>query len=226
MSDFYRKLPLRLKNERQFSQVFWAPAPCITPSTLALRLGSLKAGTDIRDAQLELVRLDANTFGGHSETERVNIKMKMPMPELGLNLSEELTVVKAKLRPAVLIFRNCTNLRREARFVAKITGKPVEPNRHLFAPVFSLRKDDGTTDYPAEFIQLVQSAKYPHILFLPASSGPIKNDSMLVLSDTFQAGIATVDPTDWCIDPDILGLKLNAWDEFLMHEATTIADLL
>lgn len=215
---------MRLKNERQFGQVCWAPAPCVAPGILALRLGFLKAGTDIRDVPLTLTRLGVSEFGSLKEQDRADMKVKMPMPELGLALSEEITVTKCKWRPSVLIHHACKNWRREADFVAKIVGKAVEPSRHLFAPVYSLRKDDGSPEYPDAFVKRVQDGDYPHILHLPAYVSPIKFESMLVLSDMFQSGLHTFEPTELCIDPETLAIKVSDWTDYLSIEATTLSD--
>jgi hypothetical protein len=224
MNDFYRKLLLKQKNEHRFAQFFWTPSPCITDAPIVIRIGQLKAGTDIKDAELQLQRITPGEFGRLSEQDRVNFKQKMPMPELGLALSEELTVTKSKWRPAILIHRGCLNLRKESRFVAKLTGKPVEPNKHLFAPVYSLRKEDGSADYEESFITRVKDGVYPNIMHLPAYTTPIKNESMVVLSDLFQAGLHCVEATELCVDPEILGLKLLEWNDFLANEAAALAD--
>lgn len=226
MSDFYKKLPMALKNERQFGQICWVPAPCVASSTLALRLGFLKVGVKIQDAPLELTPVSPDSFGKLSEGERANMKVKMPLPELGLSLSEEITVTKSKLRPAVLIHHACHNWRKEANFVAKIVGKRPEPKAHLFAPVYSLHKDDGALDFPEAFVKLVQAQEYPHILYLPAYVSPIRNDSMVVLSDMFQVGLHAFETTELCIDPDTLALKLMDWAEYLGDQATELNEKL
>lgn len=226
MSDFYKRLSPGLKNERQFGQFCWAPAPCVSSGILALRLGFLKAGVDIKDSQLTLIKLGIGDFGALKEQDRANLKSKMPIPELGLALSEEITVTKCKWRPSVVIHHACANWRKEANFVAKLVGKKPEPNRHLFAPVYSLRKEDGSSDYPEAFIARLQDGDYPNILFLPAYASPIKNDSMLVLSDVFQAGLHSFETTDLCIDPETLAIKVSEWSDYLSVQATDLADKL
>lgn len=191
----------------------------VAQRTLALRLGALRVGEDIRDRHLCGVPVSASDFGCLSENDRIDIKKKMPMPELGLELSEELTVVKAKMRPAVLLYRDCLNERRNATYLSGRGGRAPAPSRHLFAPVYSLRKDNGETDYPPEFIEMVKAGKFPNIVYLPRFRAPIVNESMLVLSDQFLAGIDMVEPTDLAVDPISLACEFSEFEEFLIGMA-------
>ncbi len=168
------------------------------------------------------MKLMPDEFGSISAQDRANIKQKMPIPELGLDLSDELTIVKAKMRPAVLIHHRCPNWRDEARRVADRAAGKSKPERHLFAPIYSLTKDDGSTDYPSEFVDLVKKNEFPSILFLPAYSIELRYDSMLVLSDAFMTGVHTLRPTDICVDPLTLGSKIEEWVEFLTTEALNL----
>lgn len=224
MSEFYRKLSIRHKSAFVFGQIFWAPSPQVASGTVALRLPTLRVGQNVEDCFLEPVRLSNSAFGNLTESDRVDLRKKMPMPELGLELSEEITLVKAKMRPAVLMHRDCLNHRREADYLAKVTGKPVAANRRLFAPIFSLKKETGERDFPQPFIDLVSAGKLPHIIYLPAYVPPIINESMLVLTDQFQAGINAVQPTDLCIDPETLAIKIQSFEEFRAAEACRITD--
>lgn len=75
-------------------------------------------------------------------------------------------------------------------------------------------------------MKLVQAQEYPHILYLPAYVSPIRNDSMVVLSDMFQVGLHAFETTELCIDPDTLALKLMDWAEYLGDQATELNEKL
>lgn len=161
--DFYASLPMGLKNAHQIGQLFWVHAPMTVKNSYTLRVGNWRAGEDISHARLEVKKVEmANPrFGEMKAQDRVNTE-RMPIPEIKLSESEDLVVEKVKMRPAVMVMKDCYNLRLFA------DGRSKGPNRHIFAPVYSLRKEHETDkDFPDQFIEDVKAGKYPNIVYLP-----------------------------------------------------------
>ena len=224
--DFYRALTHKQKNEHQIGQLFWVPTPMTPESNLALRISSWKAGLDITKAALKVTRLAAEDIGGLSEQERMDMS-RMVIPELNLDSSEDLLLTKVKRRPAVLVLRDCYNMRRFADRDIGLRNIRVEPNRHVFAPVYSLRKEENLgTNYPDAFVEKAKEGKYPNVVFLPAFDTLLKNDSMLLLSELFAVGINSMSPTEYCIDPLLFGVRLGDFTKFIMDQADELSALL
>lgn len=219
-ADFYIKLPMREKNEKQVGQVFWVPCPMHADATFTLRIGNWKAGEDISEARLSVKRVNTADLGKICAGERVDME-RMVLPELKLDSSEDLVVNRVKRRPAVLISKDCYNLRKFADIASGLrSSAKLGPNRLIFAPVYSLRKEEHQSkSYPEAFIQKLTADHYPTMLFLPAYGTVMKNDSMLVLSELFSVNFNAADPTDWCIDPVTFAMKFNQFDEYVMHQA-------
>lgn len=214
MSDeFYQKLPVGLKNEHQIGQILWVPSPMTVDSTYTLRIERWFAGKDIAEARLKTERVRLAELGKHCAQERVDMN-KMVLPEINLDSSEDLIVNKVKRRPSVLIYRDCFNMRKFA------TGTAKGPNRHVFAPIYSLKKEaHGEKDYPQDFIEKVKAGGFAHIIYLPPFGTLLKNESMLVLSEMFSVALHAMDPTEYCINPFLFGDLLNTFDTFLVHQA-------
>jgi hypothetical protein len=221
-TDFYKKLPMGLKNAHQVGQFFWVHAPMTIKNSFTLRIGRLKEGEDISNARLEVKKVEmANPrLGEMSAQDRVDME-RMPIPEIKLGGSEDFVVEKVKMRPAVLIMKDCYNMRRFA------LGQHKGPNRHVFAPIYSLRKDDEQhQDFPEEFIENVKAEKYPNILYLPPYGTTLRNESMLVLSEMFSISIRDMRPMEMCIDPMTFGYLLGEFDSYLMAQVDELAEAL
>jgi len=221
MSDpsLYVKLPMREKNERQIGQLFWVPCPLTSSSTFTLRIGSWKAGMDIKDAKLEVKKVHRpEDIGRLSDGLHADLS-RMVIPELDLDSSADLIVGKVKRRPAVLIYKDCHNLRKFAGIESGIQGGASFPNKHVFAPIYSLRKEENLdSSFPEKFIQNVKDHKYPNIVFLPSYATLLKNDSMLVLSEMFVLSINVVSPLDYCIDPTAFSVYLETFNSAIVDE--------
>ncbi len=223
---YYLKLPMREKNEHQVGQFFWVPSPMTSPATFSLRIGSWKAGIEIKEAKLVIKKVDKDELGKIKEGEKVDLN-KMVIPEINLDSSEDLIVSKVKRRPAVLIYKECYNMRKFADVTGGIRGGIVKPNRHIFAPIYSLRKEENLEkSFPATFISKVQNNDYPNILFLPAYSTVLKNDSMLILSEMFSVNIKAITPTDFCLDPMLFGIQMDNFLKLIMDQADELQEKL
>jgi hypothetical protein len=135
----------------------------------------------------------------------------MPIPELKLQMDEELLVKKAKRRPGLLVFRDGNNPRKMATCAAGI-GKAPNPVEHVFAPVVSLRKEGNIgKDYPDDFIEIVKKGKIAALIYLPADGSILKNESMAILSQMQTHPLKTIEETDLRMDPLVLGTYLESF---------------
>jgi hypothetical protein len=219
MSDFYRELQAGAMRLHQPGQIFWVPAPMISKDALGLRLGFLKEGQDITQVPLTISRLRCEDIGRPAEAEKVEFHKRMPMPEISLSASEDLLIHKVKKRPAVLLFKSGLHPRRFANYVSGGTSKPVNPNHYVFAPIYSLHKQNNVGhDYPPAFINDLQAGKFPHLLHLPAYKNNLPNESMVVLNDLFGVGIQAFEETPLAIEPLELASKLDEFFEYFQGE--------
>jgi hypothetical protein len=219
MSDFYRELQAGAMRTHQPGQIFWVPSPIISKEALGLRLGYLKEGQDITTIPLTISRLRCEEIGHPTEAEKVEFFKRMPLPEINLSASEDLLIHKVKKRPAVLLFKSGLHPRRFANYSSGLTHKPVNPNHYVFAPIYSLRKQDNIGhDYPSAFITDLQAGKFPHLLYLPAYKNHLPNESMAVLNDLFGIGIQSFEETPLAIDELELASKLEEFFEYFQGE--------
>ena len=219
MSDCYTELDRPAMRAHRPGQFFWVPGPMLTDRVLAIRLGFLKEGQDITQAPLRIERLRPEDIGRPTEAEKVEFHKRMPIPEINLSASEDLLIQKVKIRPAVLLFKSGINMRRFSQLAAGLTSKPVNPNHCVFAPVYSLRKDENlSTDYPDAFIEKLKNGDYPNLLHLPAYKSHLPNESMLVLDDLFGVGIHAFRESPLCIEPLELASKIEVFFEFFQGE--------
>ena len=92
---------------------------------------------------------------------RFNRQTPLIIPRLEIN--EEFIVIRAKLRPAILM----TLPPPEIRLPAIRGGGKVDLKLCLLAPLFSLEDPDGKAKYNSEFVDRIRQLKYPHLFFLP-----------------------------------------------------------
>lgn len=219
MSDFYRELTGVAVRSHLPGQIFWVPAPIVSAAALGLRLGFLKEGQEITEVPLTISRLSSADIGRPAEAEKVEFHKRMPLPEISLSANEDLLIQKVKRRPAVLLFKGGLHPRRFAQFAAGLTTKPVNASHFVFAPIYSLRKENNVGhDYPPDFISNLQSGKYPHLLHLPAYKHFLPNESMAVLNDLFGVGILSFEEVPLSIEPLELASKLDEFFEFFQGE--------
>jgi len=219
MSDFYCQLQAGPMRSHQPGQIFWVPAPIISMGALGLRLGLLKEGQDITQIPLKISRLRWEDVGRPTEAEKAEFYKRMPLPEISLSASEDLLIQKVKRRLAVLLFKGGLHPRRFAQYIARLTTKPVNPSHYVFAPIYSLRKQDNVgNDYPPVFISDLQAGKFPYLLHLPAHGSHLPNESMAVLNDLFGIGIMAFEEIPLAIDPFELVSKLEEFFEFFQGE--------
>lgn len=209
--QIYRKLTPADRSRHVPGQIFWIPAYLAMQDYHVVRLDWWDRNQPITTAKFKIEKRTIQTIGRGSD-----LFQHMPIPELKVAMNEELVIKKVKRRPAVLIWRDGYDPRRYANFSSGRLGRRPEPSTHVFAPVFSLRKNDNLSrDYPDEFIQaLIEGDKYPDFVHLPAEGVVIRNESMAVLGQLQSHSEAHVEETDLALTPDYLALVLEQFWQF------------
>jgi len=203
----YRTLTPKEKGIHTIGQIFWIPAFCTQKSYFVLRINAWDRTRPVAGALFDVKKASVKEVNGF-----VSPFGELPIPELRLRKNEDLIVSKVKRRPAVLIVREGFNMRNFASFIDGVAKEP-EPSRHVFAPIYSLKKEGNTDkDYPASFVERVKVADFPGLIYLPPHNQVIKNESMVVLSELQVHCAQSVGETNLALDQETFGIFL---DDFL-----------
>ena len=206
LDDIYRQLTPAERGRHVPGQIFWIPAYGTMQDYHVIRIGRWDRTTDITNASFRIEKKTINTIGDSSD-----LFQHMPIPELKLKMGEELLVKKVKRRPAVLVLREGVDTRRLAGTYAGIGSKP-NPQSHVFAPIFSLRKEENVgSDYPTAFIDKVVASDLPEFIHLPAEGTVLRNESMAVLTQLQLHGESFVEETTLSLKPLYLATALETF---------------
>jgi hypothetical protein len=205
---FYQVLEPAARGRHVIGQIFWIPAFTTERHLFAVRTTSWDRKLPIDTARFGLRQVHHSSVGGDQD-----LYQQMPIPELKLKTKEDLLVKKVKRRPAILIYREGINTRKLATYCAGIGDAP-EPHEHVFAPIFSLRKEENVdSDYPDIFIQQVQTGKFPELMHLPPTSRIIRNESMVAFAAMQVHPRHAIEETDLRVDPLQLAASLEKLKE-------------
>jgi hypothetical protein len=171
--DFYKQLPLGYHHQFSFGQFFrthayyphenlelWRPVPDPNEPTKTIA------------SQFQIVAAGKDAF-------RRGIPLAVPK----LETNEEFLVVRAKMRPVVLIMPEAPSLGVENR------GYRGRIQRHLclVGQVFGLvDSKTGRAEFNPSFVDRVRKMEFPQLMFIPARPGFVEVDSLLRL-DEFQS---------------------------------------
>lgn len=206
LADIYRQLSPAERGRHVPGQVFWIPAYGTMQDYHVVRINRWDRTTDIANASFRIEKKTINTIGDSSD-----LFHHMPIPELKLKMGEELLVKKVKRRPAVLVLREGVDTRRLALSYGGVGAKP-NPNSHVFAPIFSLKKEDNIgSDYPPSFIEKVALGELPEFIHLPAEGTVLRNESMAVLTQLQMHGESFVEETSLCLKSLYMATALEAF---------------
>src|SRR4029077_1271643 len=167
---FYKKLPLGFHSHFVFGQIFWTHA--YYPHE------NLELWRPIFDAN-EPTRTYASSFQ-IVPAGKDAFKRGIPLASPKLETNEELLVVRAKIRPVILLMPELPPLGvHEHGYRGKIQRR-----RCLVAQVFGLVDLKlGRAEFPPTFVDRVRRMEFPQLMFLPANSGPLSVDSLLRLDE-------------------------------------------
>ncbi|MBV9762095.1 MAG: hypothetical protein JO340_16140 [Acidobacteriaceae bacterium] len=169
---YYKQLALGYHNEANFSfgQIFWTHA-YYPHENLELWRPVLDAGEPTKTiaSQFRITTAGQDAF-----------KRNLPLHAPRLETNEEFLVIRAKIRPVILIQ---TELPLAGISNRGYRGR-VQRRRTLVGQVFGLA--DATTREPQfdpKFVERVRRMEFPQLMFLPEKAGVFTVDSMLRLDE-------------------------------------------
>ncbi|HET8580807.1 MAG TPA: hypothetical protein VFL31_07395 [Nitrospiraceae bacterium] len=193
--NFYKKLPLGYHNDANFcfGQIFWTHAyyphenlelwrPVIDPNeptrTTAANFRITPAGQDA-------------------------FKRTLPLQTPRLETNEEFLVVRAKVRPVILIQ---TELPLAGVDNRGYRGR-IQRRRTLVAQVFGLADAvTGEPQFNPAFVDRVRRMEFPQLMFLPENAGVLKVDSMLRLDEAQAVFVPHLDATQFSLADEVVNI--------------------
>lgn len=208
LDEIYRQLTPAERGRHVPGQIFWIPAYEHMNDYHVVRVSrQWDRRSDISTATFNIEKKSISTIGAPSD-----LFHHMPLPELKIKMGEELLVKKVKRRPAVLLLREGVDTRRLAQSYGGDGRVKPNPQAHVFAPVFSLRKEGNVgADYPAPFIAKIAAGELPEFIHLPANGLTLPNESMAVLTQLQMHGENFVEETALCLTPLYLASALETF---------------
>jgi hypothetical protein len=139
-----------------------------------------------------------------------------PYNSPALASNEEFIALKAKKRPVVLIKPPDPKLQAIKR--GPHSGKIV---RHLgpVALAYSAENESGFAKFPKSFVEDTRLLKYPQFFFLP-KGGPIQRDSLLRFDELQSIAMNNLEPTEWSLSTDVVGVLSSQLSFFLTGQAS------
>jgi hypothetical protein len=193
--NFYRKLPLGYHNEANFcfGQIFWThayyphenvelwrpvPEPNEPTRTIASQFRISAAGQDA-------------------------FKRTLPLHAPKLETNEEFIVIRAKVRPVILIQ---TELPLAGVDNRGYRGR-IQRRRTLVAQVFGLA-DSATREpqFNPAFVDRVRKMEFPQLMFLPERAGVFAVDSMLRLDEVQSVFVPHLEPKQFALADEVAAI--------------------
>ena len=188
--DFYKKLPLGYHQQFSFGQLFrthayyphenlelWRPVPDPNEPTKTIA------------SHFQIVAAGQDAF-------RRNIPLASPK----LETNEEFLVVRAKMRPVVLVMPEA------ASFGVDNKGYRGRVQRHLclVGQVFGLvDSKTNRVEFNPSFIDRLRKMEFPQLMFLPARAGFLDVDSLLRLDELQSVFTPNLEPTQLALGDDM-----------------------
>jgi len=188
--DFYKKLPLGYHQQFSFGQLFrthayyphenlelWRPVP--DPSEPTKTIAS----------HFQIVAAGQDAF-------RRNIPLASPK----LETNEEFLVVRAKMRPVVLVMPETPS------FGVDNKGYRGRVQRHLclVGQVFGLVDlKTNRVEFNPSFIDRLRKMEFPQLMFLPARPGFLDVDSLLRLDELQSVFTPNLEPSQLALGDDV-----------------------
>lgn len=180
--DFYKKLPLGFHSQFSFGQIFRTHA--YYPHE------NLELWRPILDPN-EQTKTTASQF--HIESAGKDaFRRGIPLASPKLETNEEFLVVRAKIRPVMLVMPELSPLGIDNK------GYRGKVQRHLclVAQVFGIvDSKTNRTEFNPSFVERVRKMEFPQLMFLPARPGILDVDSLLRLDELQSVFTPNLDPT-------------------------------
>jgi len=190
--NFYKKLLLGYHNDANFcfGQIFWTHA-YYPHENLELWRPAMDPNEPTRTmaSQFRITAAGQDAF-----------KRNLPLQVPRLETNEEFIVVRAKVRPVVLIQ---TELPLAGVDNRGYRGR-IQRRRTLVAQVFGLA--DATTGEPQfnpAFVDRVRKMEFPQLMFLPEKAGLFAVDSMLRLDEAQSVFVPHLDARQFCLGDEV-----------------------
>ena len=189
---YYKRLPLGYSNEAKFcfGQI---SGPTLTTLTRTSNSGapspSPSEPTKTIASQFRITAAGEDAF-----------KRLPPLHAPKLETNEEFIVVRAKVRPVMLI---------QAEFpLAPMNNRGfrgrIQRRRTLVAQVFGLADSrTRTPEFNSSFVDRVRRMEFPQLMFLPHQAGVFDVDSMLRLDEAQSVFIPHLRATELCLGDDV-----------------------
>jgi len=194
-TGYYRELPIEERGQLKFGRICWThayypheqlqffrpvPDPGETTRTMASKFQIEGAGSDAFHRSLPLA-----------------------VPKLETN--EEFLVVRAKIRPVVMIQ---PELPIPPTVNRGFRGR-VHRNRCTVAQVFGLADPlTGRAEFSPVFVDRVRKMEYPQLMFLPKRAA-FEVDSLLRLDELQSVFTPHLDPTEFALADDVSAILLD-----------------
>lgn len=134
-------------------------------------------------------------------------KREIPLYAPKLEKNEEFIVIRAKIRPSVLIFPPQDDIDVEEYWTV---DNKVNQKLCIVSPIYSFKNTDGRLKYSQEFIDRMRILEYPHLLFLPENgSSDIRVDSFCRLDSIRACYPKQMNPINLCLKQEYLDLLIS-----------------
>jgi hypothetical protein len=211
--DFYKQLPLGYHQQFSFGQFFrthayyphenlelWRPVPDANEPTKTIA------------SQFQIVAAGKDAF-----------RRGIPLASPKLETNEEFLVVRAKLRPVVLIMPESPSFGVDNR------GYRGRVQRHLclVGQVFGLvDPKTNRVEFSPSFVERVRKMEFPQLMFIPSRPGFVEVDSVLRLDELQSVFTPNLDPTQLALGDEVVDI-LRGQLQFLLTGAgpTSYTDL-
>lgn len=189
---YYKKLALGYHNEANFcfGQIFWTHA-YYPHENLELWRPILDPAepTKTTASQFRIAAAGQDAF-----------KRGLPLQAPKLETNEEFIVIRAKVRPAVLIQTELP--------IAGIDNRGfrgrIQRRRTVVGQVFGLADvRTGAPEFSQSFVDRVRRMEFPQLMFLPQQAGVFEVDSMLRLDEVQSVFVPHLEATQFCLADDV-----------------------
>jgi len=189
-SAFYKELPLEERNQLKFGRVCWTHAYYPHENLQFFRPvieSTEKTSTIASKFQIEAAGADA-------------FRRTLPLGAPRLETNEEFLVVRAKIRPTIVV-------QPELPISSTVNrGYPgrVHRTRCTVAQVFGLA-DTAThrAEFSPVFVERVRRMEYPQLMFLPKRAGLFEVDSLLRLDELQSVFVPHLEPTKFALANEV-----------------------
>jgi hypothetical protein len=200
--DFYKQLPLGYHQQFSFGQFFrthayyphenlelWRPIPDVNEQTKTIA------------SQFQIVAAGKDAF-----------RRGIPLASPKLETNEEFLVVRAKVRPVVLVMPETPSFGVDNR------GYRGKVQRHLclVGQVFGLvDSKTNRVEFNPSFVERVRKMEFPQLMFIPARPGFVEVDSLLRLDELQSVFTPNLDPTQLALGDEVADI-LRGQLQFLL----------